>query len=208
MKLFGKPKPKTPFYDLVVKSTMQAAAAHIEAKEKSPMTLGVVITLMNFNSVQNLIKPDKLSKGVVKLNPDVFAFEAAVFGLYAMRQAFEGERGDAFDESMDDVWRAAYGLLVSFADNNTGWETGATFRRRMMRYMHLGDLRKATDDFIATLNEINAATAPMPKYPGPTSFDLKQNVVLMASVHAFAANLPEGCAESLHRIMDHYGYKN
>jgi hypothetical protein len=213
MVLFGKPKPKTPFYDLVANTTIQAAAAYMDGHEKTPKTLGVVITLMNFNAIQNLIKPDKVFKGAVKLSADVFAFEAALFGLYATRLALEPQidpddwdDDEDFDEDMDEVWKTAYAMLVSLADKNCGWDTEPTFKRRMMRYMHLGDLRKATDEFIGTLNEINDTKVPMPKYPGPMSLDLKQTLALMTSVNSFAVNLPEGCAESLRRIMQHYGY--
>jgi hypothetical protein len=211
MTWFDRSKPKSPFFDFVMKTTPEAAARFADNHPKNDQHLGVLIGMMVFSSISNLANPGKELAKDIKIHPDVLAFEAAFFSIYLIRLCQEPSPPEDcdeedwyeehFDEFMDSAWKYAYAFIVQIADSSGGWDTEAIMQRRLLRYMHLKDVRRVTEDFIATLEETQGATAPMAKYPGPISLDLKQHTALLAVVMSFVQAIPPAYARMLTQAL-------
>jgi hypothetical protein len=208
-------KPNHPFYEQVMAATPEKAVLFIEnhKDDVGPVQMGVMMGMLIFSIASHLLTPPEEFKDAIKLHPDVWAFEAAIFSAYAVRAAFDGvglkdEDGDEEedDPAMREAWQYAYAFISSVADRSCGWDTDAIRTRRLLRYMHFRDIRKATEDFVLTLQEVRDADKPQPKYVGPLSLDLMQTLALQGTVLPFVASMPPSAAQSIRNAATFLGF--
>lgn len=214
-RFFQKP---SPLYDRLFASTPDKLEQLVESKKEADNALAITISMMNMCGAGHFLRssyPD-IRKSLREANKDIVAFEALAFFTIALRHAYvEAHREPVDDpldddlidlpEYLDDAFGFARGVSMSIAVDNAAWRDAEhVFKKRLVEYATAGR-KGAAERFRFILQSIGKASAPAINY-GPLNLDLMQGLQAMAAVNAFAANMPAGYAETLHRVIEMYGF--
>ena len=154
---------------------------------------------------------------------DVLTFEALAFSAWAIRQhyhpipdpsgpdydilSYDYEEED--DERVSDAFKFAHELIVSLAEERTGWsDLIPVWNSRTMHYGTAVSYQIAADRFVTKLMMCRMSERPMKAYEDVPEIDLKNDAKLGISAMAFANTMPAAYAETARRIIDHFGFSS
>lgn len=216
---FAKSKP-TPLADLVNSASQEKVNRMLDDPPESMTVLAKVIATLDMMAAKAFIgslREHKIKGGSL----DVLTFEALAFSAWAIRQHYHpipdptdpdydilsDEYEEEYDEGVSDAFKFAHELIVSLAEERTGWsDLVAVWNNRGMHYGTAISYEIAVDRFIAKLMICRASDRPMKSYEDVPAIDLKNDAKLGLSAIAFANTMPSGYAETARRIVDHYGF--
>lgn len=221
--MFGK--PKSPLRDHIVAIKPETLGPTIrEARSHALPQVIAYISMMcagHFLTTTTQSLPQQIAK---KIHPDVLAFEALAFSIYAVREAFSPMAAEIQrdmedeDDGVEDQERSAMGNAFKTAASAcshvvgriTSWETDDILRNRLMTYFGAPTIvgkEGAAERFRFLLMCIGKESRPAATY-GRVSLDLEVTLKAMAVIQAFASTIPEGYAQTLRLCMDEFDLLN
>jgi hypothetical protein len=212
---FGK-KAKVvpaPLWDFLAKFTPEKFAAHLDKESRSSDDgsefLRQLILGATYVCVGDFVRGagDFARKGLGKVAPDVIAFEALSFCIYNIRENHLPTPEDPLDDDENETLVNAYRDVIYMTrlhiEKFTGWDVTALWNRRIMFHFQRKDVMEATEAFVGRLLSMTDAQVPTVDY-GPMSLDIKLNTDIRMHVHAFASNVPKGCAEAIENVVSEF----
>lgn len=212
--LFRKKRVAAPLWDFLIEYTPERVAARLDRElqvsEDSREFLRLVILGTTYACAADflrgcgMIARDRLD-GV---NPDVIAFEALSFCIYAIREHHLPTPEDPLDDSepepLVDAYRDVIGMIPAHIEKLTGWQVGALWDRRVLAHFQRTTYREGTEAFVSRLSTMAGAAKPARDY-GPPSLDLRLTLDLTARVMTFALAIPQGFAEAIQIAVVEFG---
>lgn len=208
-----KAPPPSPLWHFIADHTPERVGTFLdkatETAESSTKYLQDVIfrtTLMcTAQFLQNV--GASVRKEFVAANPDVIAFEALAYCMYAIKETHLPTPDDPFDESDDEVLVDAYRetiyLLELVIKKLTGWDIEKIWDRRILGHFQQKNMKEASQALVGTLLTIGEAKVPTVDY-GPMKLDLPLQLQLMVGVPAFTISYPPGAVCAIKAAISEY----
>lgn len=219
--MFGFGKPKSPLYDRLVATDIAQLEKRFAAM--GDPSLPVVIAGLSMACGGAFLRAcaPQMSRVTASIKPDVLAFEALAFAIYAVRESYmpmaeqiELDIQDEEDGHVDEE-RAALALRFAFAaealwkrvKEDTGWDADEIWENRWLTYHatpSIGGAQGAVERFRFILMTIGKAREPRMKY-GNVSLDLQATLEAMTATQAFVSKIPATYARMIEAYVDEHG---
>jgi hypothetical protein len=205
------PKPY-PLWDFVCRYDAEMIAALLERESKTAadnetflqkVILGTSLACAaNFlRSVGNIVRD-----GIPTASPDVIAFEALAFSIFAIRQFHlppsEYEYSDE-PEALVDAYREVIAQLRYLIEQKTRWSIEKEWNARVMQHAQFQGIMEPIERLNGKLVSLGGVQTPPILYGRP-NFDPLLMITVMAGVQAFTVNIPKASAEAIQNIISEF----
>tara|TARA_B110001454_G_scaffold208504_1_gene221071 strand:+ start:540 stop:1193 length:654 start_codon:yes stop_codon:yes gene_type:complete len=211
--ILKKKHPAAPLCDFLTQYTPQKLVVRLDRESQTSQDsrefLRLVIRGCTYTCAADFLRGGgaivRHRLGGVK--PDVIAFEALSFSIYAIREQHlptpEDPLDDTEPEPLVDAYRDVIAMIPAHIEKFTGWRTGDLWERRILSNAKRS-YREAAEAFMERLAGMSGASFPNAEY-GPPSLDFGLTLELTGRVMTFALAIPHGYAEVIQTAVAEFG---
>jgi hypothetical protein len=209
--LLKKKRPAAPLWDFLAQYTPEKLATRLDRESQTSQNSREFLRLVILGCTYTCAADFLRGGGTVArdrlggVNPDVIAFEALSFSIYAIREQHLPTPEDPVDDTEPEPLVDAYRDVIAMIhiEKFTGWQIGDLWNRRTLFHFQRS-YREATEAFLGRLTVLSGVAAPAPDY-GPPSLDLQLTLELTGSVMPFALAIPKGYAQAIQNAVAEFG---